>query len=67
MDSQNSVIPDLERRVREAIARADEAFWAEIARSFPEVKTGDFPPDLTVDRDNNNFVDVACWVALNEK
>ena len=64
---EGKVIEDLDTRIKDAIARADDAFWAEIAKAFPEVKTGDFPPDLTVDRWNNNFVDIACWVALNEK
>lgn len=38
---------DLRRRLDQALQKADAAFWAEIAKAFPEVKSGDFPPDLT--------------------
>ncbi|MEW5833363.1 MAG: hypothetical protein AB1763_11065 [Campylobacterota bacterium] len=32
-------------QVDQAIENAGLAFWATIAAAFPEIKTGDFPPD----------------------
>jgi hypothetical protein len=34
-----------EERIKAAIEKADLAFWAEIAKAFPEAISGDFPPD----------------------
>ncbi len=31
-------------RVAEAVEKAREAFWASIAASYPEIKTGDMDP-----------------------
>ena len=35
----------MEERIENAAAAAQEAFWASIAAAFPEVRSGDFPPD----------------------
>ena len=35
----------VDERLGEVLEAAQAAFWREIADSFPEVKTGDFPPD----------------------
>jgi hypothetical protein len=34
-----------DERIREAVEDGAGAFWAVIAKQFPEVKSGDFPPD----------------------
>ena len=33
------------QRIENAIQRGEAAFWAEIAKEFPDIETGDFPPD----------------------
>jgi hypothetical protein len=38
-------VEELRRRIGKAVRAADLAFWREIAKTFPEVETGDFPPD----------------------
>lgn len=35
----------MHKRIQEAADRAQEAFWASLVGAFPEVVTGDFPPD----------------------
>ena len=53
-------------RTAEAIVEAEDAFWAVIVEKFPEVKTGDFPPDATAIRLQNNVHDVSLWLRLNK-
>lgn len=36
---------EFSEHLKAAIENADLAFWAEIAKAFPEAKSGDFPPD----------------------
>lgn len=40
---------ELRGRIKRAIERADREFWAEIAKSFPELKSGDFPSDKALE------------------
>lgn len=40
-----TTIVTLEERIKKAIEDADVAFWEVIAKQFPEIKSGDFPPD----------------------
>lgn len=43
-----SPIPEaLRKRIEKAVEDADLAFWAEIAKAFPQATSGDFPPDAT--------------------
>lgn len=37
----------LDNRIQVAVAAAEDAFWEEIARRFPECKTGDLSPGTT--------------------
>lgn len=32
-------------RIREVVAQAEDVFWEALAKSLPECRTGDFPPD----------------------
>jgi hypothetical protein len=32
------------KRKKEALEKAEDAFWASIVESYPEIKTGDFHP-----------------------
>lgn len=40
-------IEKMTKRIRVAVEKADLAFWAEIVKEFPEVKSGDFGPEET--------------------
>ena len=52
-------------KVRKAIERADDAFWAVIAKSFPEAKSGDFDPMATKKWDDACEEAVNQWLHLN--
>lgn len=46
-------------RLHNAVVRAQEAFWQSIVSSYPEISTGDFPPDAS------HHFDVACMNAAS--
>lgn len=52
-------------RIREAVRKARDAFWASIAESFPEVTTGDMSPgdDMALESGTNQVV--ATWLLWN--
>ena len=52
-------------RMKAAVDKADEAFWAVIAEAFPEIKTGDVGPDFVMRREENNLMDVKSWIGGN--
>ena len=47
------------------IVRAQDAFWKVIAESFPKAKTGDFPPDATLEFDRACYEAVSTWIKYN--
>lgn len=49
-----------QERIKRALQEAQSAFWGEIASSFPEITSGDFPPDAatTFDKACENAVNV---------
>src|SRR5712692_7311602 len=49
----------------EILQKADDAFWAIIAASFPAVEHGDFPPDATWAFMNAQRSAVNYWLYLN--
>ncbi|MDK9702514.1 MAG: hypothetical protein OEL20_05195 [Sulfuritalea sp.] len=53
-------------RFHDAVARAKEQFWASIAASFPEITSGDFPPDATLKFDDACSEAAAIWVTGNQ-
>jgi hypothetical protein len=56
---------ELEKRIEAAVQDAEFEFWAEIAKKFPEAKTGDLDP-FTVCKMNLANVDmVKQWVSNN--
>lgn len=55
----------LRDRVKEAVEQADLAFWAKIAKAFPEVKSGDFPPDATFAWNRARDEAVFWWLVYN--
>jgi len=52
-------------RAQKVVSKADDAFWAEVAKAFPEVKTGDFPPDATSIFDDCEKKSIAVWLLYN--
>lgn len=56
----------IDTRMAEAINEAREAFWAAIAAAYPEIKTGDFPPDAAEAFDNAMADAVTVWVEANK-
>lgn len=48
-----------------AIDRASDAFWGKIAESFPDVRTGDLPPDVVHAWDVASRNAVRTWLAAN--
>ncbi|WGS54457.1 hypothetical protein LFL96_25935 [Paraburkholderia sp. D15] len=51
--------------IESAVEEAKEAFWAVIASKFPEVKSGDFPPDAAHQFDHHCELAVLIWLRLN--
>lgn len=49
----------------QAIERASEAFWAEIAKAYPLVKSGDFPPEADFAFENAQVAAVETWLWAN--
>lgn len=55
----------LRQRIAQAVEEADLAFWKEIATRFPEVTSGDFPPDATFAWDRARDEAVYRWLVYN--
>jgi hypothetical protein len=54
-----------ETRIKDAVEKAEGAFWTSIAKDFPEIKSGDLPPV-----NSHNFTEylnriVKLWLYLN--
>lgn len=57
----------LQDRINTAMQAADDAFWAVVAKHFPEIKTGDFDPWEAFQRDDKNRRDIRHWYEGNRK
>jgi hypothetical protein len=55
----------LHERIRDAAAAAEYAYWAEIRKAFPEVKTGDFLLEEEVAWDLASTRVLLTWLRLN--
>jgi hypothetical protein len=54
-----------ENKLSEVMEKAQEAFWKTVAESFPEITSGDFPPDADL-RFNKACKDaIAIWHSMN--
>lgn len=56
---------DKKTRIHHAIVKAQEAFWAEIAKAFPEAQSGDMSPETQCDFDAACASAVEDWVDAN--
>lgn len=45
---------------------AERAFWAAVAKEFPEIKSGDFPPNATVEFERACNAAVREWLLHND-
>jgi len=52
-------------RFNDALSAASTAFWAEIAKQFPECKHGDFPIDATIQWDEQVGRFLTIWLDCN--
>lgn len=52
-------------RLHHAVARAQERFWQSMVESYPEVRTGDFPPDAALAFDAACTAAASVWVKGN--
>ena len=55
-----------DEKIGSAIKNAEEAFWWSIAQSFPEIKTGDFPPDASEAFSAAAKEAVQTWIKFNK-
>lgn len=53
--------------MKKLIFEAQDAFWAVVAREFPEITTGDFSPDATLAFDDACEKAVLIWIQSNMK
>jgi len=58
-------VSDKKTRIHHATVKAQEAFWTEIAGAFPEVKSGDFDPQVQLAFDEVCASAVTHWVDIN--
>lgn len=56
---------DEEVRAQHAVEKAQERFWHEVALRYPEVKTGDFPPDASHEFSTACETAVERWLTFN--
>lgn len=55
----------IERTTQSVAESAQEAFWAEVVRQHPEIKAGDFPPDMQMQMNDLLERAVEVWVDGN--
>ncbi len=54
-----------EERVNKAAEEASMAFWSAVAEQFPEIKTGDLPPDAADDFRRAGRAVIVRWLEVN--
>jgi hypothetical protein len=52
-------------RLDDAVEAAEEAFWAAVAQRFPEITTGDLPPDVVIPLHLENEKAICHWLGGN--
>ncbi len=56
-----------EKRVKETLEQASVAFWAVVAKNFPEAKYGDFPPEMEFQLNQIMEKSIRVWLDFNVK
>lgn len=54
-------------KVDEVIEKAQDAFWKVVAENYPEVKTGDLPPEAVLDFEEASLNAVKAWLRWNKR
>ena len=55
-----------DERIQEASRKANDAFWEVLAKQFPEINSGDYPPEEAEMFDLQCLEVARLWVRLNE-
>lgn len=56
---------DVDKRFVDAISDADDAFWAVIAKSYPEINSGDLEPGIVIQLKMIMETALAAWLKAN--
>jgi len=62
----NSPGVDASERLRRAVVMAEDQFWAAIAESYPEIRTGDLAPDAVHAFSQACLTAAGRWVEANQ-
>lgn len=54
-----------EQRIKETVSKVENVIWNTVADSFPEIKTGDYPPDMTCELQRQLYHYIKLWVEYN--
>lgn len=65
LEAHQSVLRAREAKRKRVTEEAQEAFWAVVAKAYPEAEHGDFPPDATMDFDTACEDAVESWTYWN--
>ena len=55
-----------DERIQEASRKASDAFWEKLAEQFPEINSGEYPPEEAEMFDLQCLEAARLWVRLNE-
>jgi hypothetical protein len=55
----------VEKKIQKAAEAADLAFWATLAKSFPEITSGDFPPEQDIAWSRAKDEAIYWWLVWN--
>jgi hypothetical protein len=53
--------------ITEVATRAEEAFWDVVAQSYPDIKTGDMAPDVSIALKSYLENTIKTWVEANRR
>ena len=56
-----------DERIEEASRKANDAFWEVLAEQFPEINSGEYPPEEAEMFDLQCLEVARLWVRLNEE
>ena len=56
-----------DERIQEASRKANDAFWEILAEQFPEINSGEYPPEEAEMFDLQCLEVARLWVRLNEE
>ena len=54
-------------KLKQVLDDAEQAFWSEVAKGYPEITTGDFPPIALFEIQNAMEKAIRRWLMFNKK